>query len=125
MKSTDNILRHTRSAPGRNSTVSPERLMVERHLQQHLNEPLTNAQICTATGLPRNTVSNVTSQLRRDGKARTIGQAAGHPKMVWYTSNYERPTLTPEGAAPPRTYVNAAMPNGSAEYWRKAMAWGR
>lgn len=29
------------------------------------------------------------------------------------------------GWVPPRVYVNSTMPNGSQEYWQRAMSWGR
>jgi hypothetical protein len=71
-------------------------------------------------------MSNHFEGMRVAGKVRLISiDKCGHRAWVWHTSSIraerpEKPTV-----AGPRSHVNAAMPNGDAAYWARALSWGQ
>ena len=70
--------------------------------------------------------ANYLARLLEAGQIRIIGKnSSGHNEFVWHTSTLRSRAEKGSDIAGSRVYVNGAMPNGDADYWRKAMAWGR
>jgi hypothetical protein len=70
--------------------------------------------------------ANYLNGMREAGLTRIIGtNQSGHNVYVWHTSSRRNIVEKPDGIAGPRIYVNGSMPNADAQYWKRAMSWGR
>lgn len=118
MKHTDDITRHTRSAPVRNSTLSTTRQILEAHMQRNLLEPINTSQAAELAGVPRWKAGNIMSNMRTEGKVRAVGTEAGRLVYVWHTSPMRAEKARPADMALPRTHVNASQPTGNTGWWR-------
>ena len=69
--------------------------------------------------------TNYVESMRKLGLLRFIKKdERGHSVYAWHTSSIQ-PERSRADVVPPRVYVNSTMPNGSQEYWQRAMSWGR
>lgn len=122
MKRTDNITQHTRSAPARNSTVSPARMIIEAHMQRNLMEPINTSQAAELAGVPRWKAGNIMSNMKTEGRVRAVGTEGGRIVYVWHTSPMRAEKARPADMARPRTHVNASQPTGTTHWWRGFMS---
>ena len=122
MKTTDNVLKHTRSAPVRNSTLSTTRQIIEAHMKLHPMEPINTSQAAELAGVPRWKAGNIMSNMKTEGKVRAVGTEAGRIVYVWHTSPLRPAKDRPADMAQPRTHVNASQPTGNTRWWGSFMA---
>lgn len=123
MRSTPLCKQHKDAA--RSPRVSAKRLELEAFLSRNLDRTWTLKQMREhVDGGPL--LANYVETLRNSGKVRLIGlDEAGHRMWVWHTSKLQPERKSGPAVAGTRSHVNAAMPNGDASYWARAMSWGR
>ncbi len=116
----------TATATRRPANISATRLELEALLAANDTRTWTVRQMRRAMG-GATTVANYVESLRGAGLIRLVGtdEATSQRLWVWHTSSIRATRATLPTMAQPRVYVNAAMPNGTADYWRAALSWGR
>lgn len=109
----------------RRNKLSPNREALEAAMAANPDRTWTVSQVRKEIcDVPH--AANYLNSLRESGQARIIGQnKSGHNEYVWHTSKLRHAVQKSDDVAGPRIYVNGAMPNGDAEYWKRALAWGR
>ena len=108
----------------RGARMSANRKLIEKVLAESTHRTWTVAQIKKEI-VNSVTVPNYIESMRNVGLLRFIRKdERGHSVYAWHTSSIQ-PERTRADVVPPRVYVNSTMPNGSQEYWQRAMSWGR
>ena len=102
MKSNDSVIRHTRSAPVRNSTRSAYRIRLEDHMKANQLEPITSTQAGVVAGVPTWKANNILTNMKTDGQVRMVGKVNGRMTYVWKTSPIKSPDVARPGVVPPR-----------------------
>ena len=112
------------SMGNRGERRSEARKLIEKTLAESTHRTWTVAQIKKEIVNSIN-VTNYLESMRNIGLLRYIGKdERGHSVYAWHTSSIQ-PERSRADVVPPRIYVNSTMPNGSQEYWQRAMSWGR
>jgi hypothetical protein len=105
--------------------ASPNRLALEKAMSENADKKWTKKEMKTVVPNPKH-IDNYLKTMQSNGSIRLIEQdSAGHNVWVWHTSKHAHAKKREADVAGPREYCNGAMPNGDADYWRKALAWGR
>jgi hypothetical protein len=124
MKRLTPICKQKPAAPASNR-ISAARLALEDLLSKNDDRTWTLKQMRQRLDGGKH-MSNYVESLRAVGKLRLIGvDDAGHRQWVWHTSCIRPERENKPTVAGPRSHVNAAMPNGDAAYWARALSWGR
>lgn len=104
--------------------MSANRKLIEKVLAESTHRTWTVAQIKKEI-VNSVTVPSYIESMRNVGLLRFIRKdERGHSVYAWHTSSIQ-PERSRADVVPPRVYVNSTMPNGSQEYWQRAMSWGR
>lgn len=108
----------------RSLRMSANRKLIEKVMAESTHRTWTVAQIKKEI-VNSVTVPNYVESMRNVGLLRFICKdERGHSVYAWHTSSIQ-PERSRADVVPPRVYVNSTMPNGSQEYWQRAMSWGR
>lgn len=102
MNKTDSVIRHTRSAPVRNSTRSAHRIKLEEHMKANQHEAITSTQAGVVAGVPTWKANNILTNMKTDGQVRMVGKVNNRQTYVWKTSPIQSPEVERPDVVPPR-----------------------
>ena len=114
-----------RHITGRSGNISPDRLLVEQHIQAAGIEPVTQPTMVVGLNLSTEKIAGIMQRLRSDGLVIPVGRLGMNALYVWHTNTeaYRAKQGQPRTPAQSRPHpiCNSNQPNGSQSYWAEHM----